>query len=267
MPVATAVAAVGAAAIGASASAKAAKKAANAQVTAANEATALERDTANYAISQSAPLSRSQAEARARQMLMSGIPADQVEQYLRDAYSASYQTLPDSSGGGGRVGMGYTDGEGQWVDGDGAPGSTPSYDTSWVRSWSPQEWLRSTPGYEFNLKEGQRTLERSKAAGGDFFSGDTAMALTKFGQDYADGEWDDLWNQYGDLWGGGSGSKDGADVAINFGNNAASNTMAAGRARASGYQQAGNAWGNFWQGAAGIPMYGLGQGWWGGSKK
>lgn len=258
---------MGAAAIGASASAKAAKKAANAQVTAANEATALERDTANYAISQSAPLSRSQAEARARQMLMSGIPADQVEQYLRDAYSASYQTLPDSSGGGGRVGMGYTDGEGQWVDGDGAPGSTPSYDTSWVRSWSPQEWLRSTPGYEFNLKEGQRTLERSKAAGGDFFSGDTAMALTKFGQDYADGEWDDLWNQYGDLWGGGSGSKDGADVAINFGNNAASNTMAAGRARASGYEQSGAAWNDFWKdavpGAVGAGYgYGTKNGWW-----
>lgn len=253
------IATTAAGAMSASAQSKAAKKSAQAVTAASDEATELERDTANYAIAQSAPVSRSQAEARARQMLMSGIPAAQVEQYLRDANAASYQTLPDSTGGGARVRQGYADSEGQWVDGQTDPGGAPAYDTSWVRSWNPQEWLRSTPGYEFNLKEGQKTLERSKAAGGDFFSGDTAVALTKFGQDYADSEWNDLWNEYGTLWGDGSAAKDGADVAINFGNNAAQNTMTAGQARATGYQQAGNAWGNFWQGAAGIPMYAYGQ--------
>jgi hypothetical protein len=52
------------------------------------------------------------------------------------------------------------------------------------------------PGYEFRLSEGQKLLERSKAGKGNFFSGATGKALTRYGQDYASGEFDKGFGRY-----------------------------------------------------------------------
>lgn len=47
--------------------------------------------------------------------------------------------------------------------------------------------ITSTPGYQFNLDQGTQALMRSQAAGGTLGSGQGAMALQKYGQDYASG--------------------------------------------------------------------------------
>lgn len=43
--------------------------------------------------------------------------------------------------------------------------------------------FQADPGYEFRMKEGQKALERSAAAGGRFLGGGTLKALTRYGQD------------------------------------------------------------------------------------
>lgn len=46
--------------------------------------------------------------------------------------------------------------------------------------------FRNTPGYQFGLDEGRKTLEASAAAAGGLNSGATLRALTRYGQNYAD---------------------------------------------------------------------------------
>lgn len=46
--------------------------------------------------------------------------------------------------------------------------------------------FRNTPGYQFGLDEGRRTLESSAAAAGGLNSGATLRALTRYAQGYAD---------------------------------------------------------------------------------
>ena len=236
MPAAAAVAVVGsvaAGAIGANAQAKAAKQAANAQVKAADQATALQKEIYYDQRKLLTPGALEGAQAEAKRMLMTGSTPEEANKYLTDTYTAY------------------------------GAGTAPT-----IGDWNASDWLHSTPGYEFNFNEGQRALERSKAAGGDYFSGDTARAITRFGQDYANNEWGDLWGQLGEQAGvGRENTGTVVNVAGQYGNSAAANTMAAGIARASGYRDAGAAWGDFWgnTGPGGIgAVYGNGakQGWW-----
>ena len=88
MPVAAAVATVGAAAIGASSASKAAKKAANAQVAAADAATNLQRETYYDQRALLAPSITAGASARARQMLMQGYSPDEVKRFLMSTSAA-----------------------------------------------------------------------------------------------------------------------------------------------------------------------------------
>lgn len=46
------------------------------------------------------------------------------------------------------------------------------------------------PGYQFQLQEGQKALERSAAAKGSLLSGQTLVDITKYGQDYASTAYD-----------------------------------------------------------------------------
>lgn len=50
-----------------------------------------------------------------------------------------------------------------------------------------QQKLRSTPGYQFQLSEGQNALERSLASKGLTVSGSALKAAQQYGQDYAQG--------------------------------------------------------------------------------
>jgi hypothetical protein len=51
------------------------------------------------------------------------------------------------------------------------------------------------PGYAFRLQQGEQALQRGAAAGGGAFSGGTLAALTRYGQDYASNEYQNVYNR------------------------------------------------------------------------
>lgn len=110
------------------------------------------------------------------------------------------------------------------------------------------------PGYDFRLNEGTRALERSAAARGGALSGGALRGISRYGQDYASGEYQNAYNRFNNdrtqrfnrlasLAGvGQTATRDvaqqGAQVAANVGNN----IIGAGNAQASSYVGQGNAW-------------------------
>lgn len=137
----------------------------------------------------------------------------------------------------------------------------------------PFEWNPDTdPSYQFRFGEGQEALERSAAAKGMPFGGSAARAQTRYGQDYASQEYDRSYQRYQSeqsnrfnrlaaLAGIGQTATTQANqssqaFANNTGNiltNSAAQqgdyaTQAA-NARASGYANSANAWGNAISGA------------------
>lgn len=52
------------------------------------------------------------------------------------------------------------------------------------------------PGYDFRLHEGQRALDASAAARGGALSGGAVRAATRYGQDYASGEYSNAYNRF-----------------------------------------------------------------------
>ena len=51
------------------------------------------------------------------------------------------------------------------------------------------------PGYAFRLAQGDQAIQRGAAAGGGAFSGGTLKALTRYGQDYASNEYQNVYNR------------------------------------------------------------------------
>jgi len=112
------------------------------------------------------------------------------------------------------------------------------------------------PGYDFRMAEGAKALERSRAGRGALYGGAAAKAMTRYGQDYASGEFTNAFNrymvqrnaQYNRLAGvSGTGQtateqlgNQGIGVARDTGNN----LMGAANARASGYMGGANALSN-----------------------
>ena len=62
------------------------------------------------------------------------------------------------------------------------------------------------PGYEFRRGEGQRAIERSAAARGGLLSGGTGRALTRYGQEYASNEYQNVFERIGRIAGLGAGA-------------------------------------------------------------
>jgi hypothetical protein len=126
--------------------------------------------------------------------------------------------------------------------------------------------FRNTPGYQFGLTEGQRTLESSAAAQGGLFSGKAAKALTKFGQDYADQQgYRPYMNSLASLAGiGQTATSQNNSLGQAAAGNIGQAYMGAANARASGIQGRANAWGDTINGLAGAAGYAYGnRGSWG----
>lgn len=300
MPVAAAVATVASAAIGASSASKAAKKSAAAVSNAADQATELDREIYYDQRALLEPSISAGASANAKRMLMTGSTPEEVRAYLASTASAlnsgsgavpgvateaelmarypteyeAWSTRQGNENGNFFGGIGNNNSEfgtfNNYLERNGlstAPNAAPSSEYDWVDDWDAEEWLRSTPGYEFNFSEGQRAAERGAAARGDLYSGGFARELTRYGQNFADSEWDDLYGDLGALAGEGANATGAVvNVAGQYGSNATGNIMAAGNARATGYQQAGAAWGDFWNntvpgGVGVIAGYGNKGGW------
>ncbi|MDR2214620.1 MAG: hypothetical protein LBE59_02125 [Nevskiaceae bacterium] len=112
----------------------------------------------------------------------------------------------------------------------------------------------TSPGYAFNLAQGQQAIERSAAARGGLASGNTLAATSQFAQGLASQEYNNYVNQLMAQAGLGQTA---TNTAVNAGANAAGNmaniNMAAGNARASGIMTAGTGINNAIQG--GISNY------------
>lgn len=110
---------------------------------------------------------------------------------------------------------------------------------------NPTASLQSTPGYQFRLGEGQRQVDNSAAARGSTLSGATLKALSRYGQDYASGEYQNQFNRLSGMSTVGQNAAAGQGAAsMAFGNSQAQNTIGAGNANAAGNMGAANAFGN-----------------------
>jgi len=78
-----------------------------------------------------------------------------------------------------------------------ALGAFGSLSTPWTQQFNAPTDVteQNDPGYQFRLAEGQKALERSAAAKGGLLSGGTAKALDRYGQDYASGEYGNVYNR------------------------------------------------------------------------
>jgi hypothetical protein len=63
------------------------------------------------------------------------------------------------------------------------------------RDFTPAD-LQLDPGYQFRMDQGQQGLERSAAAGAGILNGGTLKALTRYGQDYASGEFSNAYQRF-----------------------------------------------------------------------
>lgn len=106
----------------------------------------------------------------------------------------------------------------------------------------PGEYTES-PGYQFRLGEGVKTMERGAAARGNVLSGAQQKDLTRFGQEYATADFDNFLRRYYDslkplqsMAGvGQTTASKGAQIGTNVGRSVGRNYLTAGQARASGY--------------------------------
>lgn len=268
----------------------ASKDAASATAQGNAQATQLQREIYNDQRNLLSPSITAGADARARQMLMEGYTPDQVKTYLSSTASAvnsgaqanatdlqsRYPDLYRSFAGGDTVyGQRYSNftdylnATGVDTSNSNATASTqPSSnaDYSWVDNY---QYAPSSPSYQFRLDQGSKALQRSAAAGGNLFSGQTGQALTDYGQNAASQEFEADYRRLGDLAGAGTDATGTTvNVAGNYGTSAANNAQNTAAARASGYINSSNA---FTNGLSGVSAalgagygYGKQQGWWGG---
>ena len=97
------------------------------------------------------------------------------------------------------------------------------------------QYLEQMPGYQFRLKQGQRAMERSAAAGGGLVSGKTLKGLMEFGQGVAGQTYGEEYNRLAGLAGTGQ------TMTSNLGSLGMQTAQNIGQARASGYLGAGQA--------------------------
>ena len=184
-------------------------------------------------------------------------------------------------------GLGLDTGQGNM----GAPGMTyGSLVAPWTGQFKPPtaEEAAATPGYQFQLQQGLQALERSAAARGGLLSGGTGKALERYGQGLASSNYQQTYNnmlgqyqqnynifkqnqadQYNRLAGMSGTGQVAAGQLGTAGQNASNaitnilmggaqtqGTLAqnAAAARATGYQNTGNIWGNAFNGISGNLM-------------
>ena len=111
------------------------------------------------------------------------------------------------------------------------------------------------PGYQFRINEGRRNIENSAAARGGLLSGNTARALTDYGQNAASEEYANILNRYAALSGiGQTQANQLGGARERLAGNLGQNYMTGAAARASGYMALPNAY----AGMKGEALQGLG---------
>jgi hypothetical protein len=112
------------------------------------------------------------------------------------------------------------------------------------------------PGYQFRMQQGQQALERSAAARGGLGGGAEGKALTRYGQDYASGEYQNAYNRFTNDQSNrfnrlssiaGLGQTANAQIGQagqNYANNVGNNYMGAANAQGAAGVASANAYGN-----------------------
>lgn len=125
---------------------------------------------------------------------------------------------------------------------------------------TPTDWLRSTPGYQFNFDEGQRAMAASQSYRGGLLSGDAGREAIRYGQNYGDRIYGDQYNRLAGIAGAGqTASSQNQQGGQNYANALTNINQTNANAKASSYQNGANAWTNALGGAAGAGMWGLSQ--------
>jgi hypothetical protein len=65
-----------------------------------------------------------------------------------------------------------------------------------TQKYSADQVMKDDPGYQFRLDEGNKAIERAAAASGRTNSGGTLKALTRYGSDYASGEYGAAYSRF-----------------------------------------------------------------------
>lgn len=170
-----------------------------------------------------------------------GVPyqSNSNESAINQMLSQTYK--PPASGAGN---VGYEQGTPVNLGGGSTPGNTQQ---------DAFAAFRNTPGYQFGLDEGNKSVQASAAARGGLNSGATLKALTKFGNDYADQQgYTPYMNRLASLSGmAQTSTNQTGQLGQNTANQIGNNQTNAGQARAGGIYGSANAWSNFGQQAAG----------------
>lgn len=120
--------------------------------------------------------------------------------------------------------------------------------------------FQSSPGYQFQLSEGQRALQNSQAARGNLLSGGAVKEGLQYSQGLASQDYNNYINQLAGLTNIGQNAATGsANTAIGSGTQIANNMQNAGNIQAQGALNQGNIYGNLFNQIGGIAgLSGLG---------
>lgn len=175
--------------------------------------------------------------------------ADATNRYIFDTTRADYEPwrrvgaaslgkLADMFGVGGSTGV-----AGQFTGGEGsAPGERMPPSSVTAPGTPYYGGFTESPGYRFRVDEAMKAIERSAAARGRLRSGATMDALQRRVQGEASSEYEKFTSRLMQLAGLGENATAGtANAGANYAANSTATTMAAGNARASAYQNTGNA--------------------------
>jgi len=122
--------------------------------------------------------------------------------------------------------------------------------------------FKETPGYQFQVQEGEKAVVNNMAALGMKNSGAAVKALTGFRQGLADQTFGNYLNQLSGTAGMGQNQVNTTNaLSIGSANNQANTIQDAGAARASGYVGAANSWMNALKGVSNSANNALGWSW------
>lgn len=126
-------------------------------------------------------------------------------------------------------------------------GATTSGDTGAdvpdMGSFPKYDWQANDPGYAFRLQEGQTATENMLRGAGLLNSGKALRVATRYGQDYASGEYDKSWARLSALAGfGGSAVSSGNTTIGNAANSVQQGYGRIGDAKVAGTIGQANAW-------------------------
>lgn len=105
--------------------------------------------------------------------------------------------------------------------------------------------FQADPGYQFRLNEGNKAIENQARAAGNYYSPSTVMALTKYGQDFASNEFNNVFNRLSGVAGTGqTATNTSAQLGQSYAGNVGNLMTGAANARGASAISQGNIWGN-----------------------